>query len=437
MAPKLRLKYCANLVATLNKTIENDDFIARHRLSPKAFVRKRRLTFKTMILLLINMLKGSIQDELDHFFKAVNHSEVCERFVTNSAFSQARKNLNPLAFVELNNVLVREFYNTFPAKSWQGFTLLAVDGSTIQVPKNDDNLKHFGAWRTAAGPDCPMARIAYLFDTLNKITVAAIADPKANGEREMASELFLNLRPMDLVLLDRGYPAFWLFKLIAATGSHFCARISDKLWSQVKAFTLSKAKDDVVTFHPTWQSRKACRELGLDEDPMRLRLIRVVLESGEAEILITSLLDEQAYPTNCFGELYHLRWPVEEEYKLMKHRLELENFTGKSVLSVYQDFYAKVLSSNIAAAIAHPCQDQVHKKTAARKYKYQINFTQLLSKMKDSIILLFEREQLIDLIRKIMNTAIRTIEPIRGGRKYPRPKKVATKRFRQTYKPIR
>lgn len=92
MALNLLLKYCANLVESLKKTIEDDDFIARHRLLPKTFVRKSCLTFNIMILLLINMLKGSIQDELDHFFKAINHSEVCERVVTKSAFSQARKN---------------------------------------------------------------------------------------------------------------------------------------------------------------------------------------------------------------------------------------------------------------------------------------------------------------------------------------------------------
>jgi hypothetical protein len=32
---------------------------------------------------------------------------------------------------------------------------------------------------------------------------------------------------------------------------------------------------------------------------------------------------------------------VEEDYKAIKCRMELENFTGKSVLSVYQDFHAK------------------------------------------------------------------------------------------------
>ena len=383
------------------------------------------------------MLKSSIQDELDHFFKAINHSEVCERIVTKSAFSQARKNLDPLAFIELNNHLVRTFYNTFPARTWQGFTLLAVDGSTIQVPKTPENYKHFGSWRTAAGPECPVARISQLFDPLNKITITAVADNKSNGERELASEFFFHLRPLDLVLLDRGYPAFWLFKLIETVGGHFCARISDRLWSQVNSFAESGNLDNIVTFTPSWPSRKACQGLGLDTEPLKLRLVRVTLESAESEILITNLLDPEAYPVGCFGDLYHHRWPVEEDFKKMKHRLELENFTGKSVLSVYQDFHAKILAGNLAAALAHPSQDQVDRETTSKKHRYQINLTQLLSKMKDTVVLLFEREDIVQLIRKTINLATRSIEPIRPNRKYPRQKKVAVKRFRVSYKPIR
>jgi hypothetical protein len=422
---------------SLRNIIENEDFIKRHRRSANTFVRKRCLTFRIMILLLINMLKGSIQDELDHFFKAVNHNESFERVVTKSAFSQARKNLDHLAFVELNNHLVRTFYNTFPVRTWKGFTLLAVDGSTIKVPKNPENVKHFGVWRTAAGPECPVARISQLFDVLNKITVAAVVAPKAEGERELAAEVFFDLRPMDLVLLDRGYPAFWLFKMILATGGQFCARISDKLWSQVKAFDQSGKMDDILTFEASWSSQKTCRELGLDTQPLKLRLVRVILESGESEILITSLLDQEGYPADCFGDLYHHRWPVEEDYNHMKHRLEIENFSGKSVLAVYQDFHAKVLTKNLAAVLAHSCQDQVDRESSDKKHKYQINFTQLLSKLKDTVVLILLREKIIPLIQNIMEIAARSIEPVRPGRKYPRVKQVAVSRLRISYKPIR
>ena len=51
--------------------------------------------------------------------------------------------------------------------------------------------------------------------------------------------------------------------------------------------------------------------MGLEASPLRLRLIRVELESGEIEVLITSLTDEQKFPYEIFMDLYHKRWLVE------------------------------------------------------------------------------------------------------------------------------
>ena len=121
----------------------------------------------------------------------------------------------------------------------------------------------------------------------------------------------------------------------------------------------------------------------------------------------------------------------------MKIRIEMENFTGKSVLSVYQDFHAKVFAKNLACALAHPSQDLVDQETATRKYKYQINLSQFFSKIKDSIILLFNRENLKDLIIQLIELAAKSVEPIRPDRKSPRRKKIRPRRFPTCYKPLR
>jgi len=44
-------------------------------------------------------------------------------------------------------------------------------------------------------------------------------------------------------------------------------------------------------------------------------LCPVKLKNGAIEVLATSLLNEQTYPSTCFKHLYHLRWGVEEGYK--------------------------------------------------------------------------------------------------------------------------
>jgi hypothetical protein len=134
---------------------------------------------------------------------------------------------------------------------------------------------------------------------------------------------------------------------------------------------------------------------------------------------------------DLFSELYHLRWPVEEDYKTIKYRLEVENFSGKSVLSVYQDFHAKLFSKNLAAAVASTTKKQILEKSEKLKYVHQINFAQALSKMKNTIVLLFNRsfEQVGILVEKLRTIFIQTTEAIRPNRKYPRRHRVKQGRF--------
>lgn len=277
----------------------------------------------------MNFNNGSYQTELDNFFKAINHLEVAERIVYKGALSKARKKLKYEAFVELNNSMNTKYYSNFSTQTWHGFNLVAVDGTTARVPDEHEIVEHFGFWNVTKGYRCPKARASQLFDVLNKITLDAIISPKAEGERELAAYHFLKLMPTDLVLLDRGYPAFWLFKLILSMDANFCARISCTKWKQIRKFYRSGEDQRIIKIAPPPSSFLKCAELGLDKKPIKVRLIRVELETGETEILITSLTDTDQYPKNIFSDLYHCRWPIEEDYKTIKHRLQIENFFGK------------------------------------------------------------------------------------------------------------
>jgi hypothetical protein len=220
--------------------------------------------------------------------------------------------------------------------------------------RNPDVADHFGTWKPKTGDPCPIARVSQMFDVLNKVTLDAIISPKESGERELATQHFRLVGTDDLLLLDRGYPAFWMFKQILSKKAAFCARISNTKWKQVREFYHSGKKEMIISLNPSYSALKRCAELELDDSPIMLRLVRIELDSGETEILITSLLDTQKYPHSEFASLYHLRWPVEEDYKVMKRRIEVENFSGKSVLSVYQDFHAKVFSKNLTAVLSLP-----------------------------------------------------------------------------------
>lgn len=439
LARKLLCELCANMVEFLKKIIFSEQFLARHRQSDRNFIRNRILPFSALIFFLMNFIKGSLQDELDYFFKALGNVDVAIRKVTKSAFCKARKRLKHHAFIELNEALIGFFYKHFPYRIWYGFRLLAVDGSTIKVPKTQAMGDHFGSWNPAKGEPCPLARISFLFDVLNKIKLHTVISPKENGERNLLTQHVRKniLGIKDLLLLDRGYPAFWLFVLVLSTGAHFCARVKKNHWKITGTFFRSGKLEDIVWLEPSPASVRKCLETGLPFKPIKVRLIRVELDNGETEILMTSLLDKNAYACEIFKELYHKRWPIEEDYKAMKSRVEIENFSGKSVESVYQDFHARVFTANLTAAMVHPAQDVVEQQTQERRYPYQVNLTQALSKMKDTVVLFFNRSNILGLISKLFDLFIKTIEPIRPDRKFPRKKGIKKQGYYPCYKPVR
>lgn len=409
--------------------MNSPEFVRPHRIGTQSFTLNRLLPFQAVLLFLMNLLKGSLQDELDHFFKVTQQGTAWVRVVTKSAFCCARKKLSYLAFTELNQALVRLFYHDFPVRTWFGFNLMAFDGSTAQVPATQDNLAHFGDFSTTADKSCPLARVSQMFDVLNKITVDAVISPLSVGERDLAVNHLFYLRPTDLILMDRGYPAFWLFNLLLSLGSQFCAKISYQLWLEVKKFHRSGAKDKVIKLSPTYQAKLKCRELGLDENPIELRLIRNERLEHPGDVLITSLLETTAYPSDVFDDLYQKRWPIEQDYNLIKHRLEIEKRLGLSPASVYQDFHAKILTKNLAAAMVQPVQQTIDLDLTGRKYKYQVNFTQALSKFKDTAVSLFHTDILTEQIEAMLSIFSKTVEPIRPGRKCSRLKNLVPSNY--------
>lgn len=428
----------AKIFKFLNKIISSQDFLARNRLSNTAFTRKRKLPLNTLILFLVNFVRGSYQDELDKFFKTIFSLDVAKRVVSKAALTKARAKLKFDAFIELNDHLVSYFEKYLSPRTWFGFRLLAIDGSTTRLPIYRDIIEHFGTWKGRQGAPSPMARLSQLFDVLNKVTIDAVIGPKSIGERQLAAENhFLKLMTNDLLLLDRGYPAWWLFRLVLSQQANFCSRISCTKWKAVRKFFNSGMAEKMIDLAINATSKKPCKQWGLDASALKVRLIRIE-HDGKVQVLITSLLDMKRYPIEIFYDLYHCRWPVEEDYKAIKSRMELENFSGQSALSVYQDFHAKVFYKNLVSILAIPARKALENNIGTCKHMYQINFTHALSQSKGVIALMFHKAQskVTQMIAVLCELFQRTVEPIRPGRKFPRNHKVKPRKFFPQYKPI-
>lgn len=133
-------------------------------------------------------------------------------------------------------------------------------------------------------------------------------------------------------------------------------------------------------------------------------------------------MDDKEFSYDEFADLYHFRWFVEESYKRMKSRLEIENYSGKTPLALLQDFYAKLFSCNLTSILMSETDQQVKKINKNRKYNYQLNFTQALNRMKNSIVLLFIRSnrKIKEYVTHLENLFISNLELIRPDRNIER-----------------
>jgi hypothetical protein len=100
-----------------------------------------------------------------------------------------------------------------------------------------------------------------------------------------------------------------------------------------------------------------------------VRVLKVKLPTGETETLLTSLNQKQL-PIRNAAELYFRRWAVETSYDLLKSKLQLENFSGKTAVSVKQDFYATMYLANLAAYIAAEADERIAEADEGKDLKY-------------------------------------------------------------------
>lgn len=193
---------------------------------------------------LLNAPRSGLQSELDAFFDRALDTDTA-RPLTKSALCQARRQLQPGALRAMLSHSADVFSAHTKAQPWHGRRVLAVDGTTLRVPKVPECAAFFGGMHIATGGFRPLARASGLFDVARGAFVDALIGQYDEDDRSLAREHLPHLGAEDLLLMDRGYPAREFFHALNRRGTDFCARISDASWSAVARFA-NGALDDAV-----------------------------------------------------------------------------------------------------------------------------------------------------------------------------------------------
>jgi hypothetical protein len=405
------------------------------------------LTFPVLVVFLMNLLTKTLQVELDRFFKVLT-GQTGKFSVSKQAFSQARQKLSEQTFLLLDERLVDEFYTDNTYRTWHGYRLIGIDGSTAQLPDSEAIREEFGGVSNQYGLVMPMAKISVAYDIENDLGIDAMIAPYRSGERELALEHLKVIEAFDqrtaghrghsgdLFLFDMGYPALYFIALFMLAGKDVVIRTSDAFLKEVQEAIQADGDDQIVQIPIQTPSRPLpakLKALRPDIDPgwvLSLRVLTIHLEDGTSEYLLTTLLDAEQFPYDAFQGLYAKRWGSETNYDVYKNILEIENFTGKSALSVRQDFYATVLTHNIQGLIQWELSDEIEadNRSKARKYSYHLNKNVSIGLLKDTLVtLLMEGGDLQAFYRSVKQQMKRNIIPIRPNRRFPHKRKTHQK----------
>ncbi len=276
----------------------NAFFKCRHRKADKDFSRQRSLPFAQVLTMILRKSVKPLQSMVNEAMQAAG-----VKSVPASAYTQARHKLRHTAFIELNQTAVVEvMYADGVYKRFWGYRVLGVDGSRIRLPTTEE------------------------------------------------------------LVFDRNYASYELLAELTQQQRAFATRCSAASFATARAMLKGEGPDSqVATLKPPAGKVKALAVRGLPKT-LRVRFVRVRLDTGEWKVLVTSLLDEQLYPTATFKALYHLRWGIETFYGILKTRLELENFSGISVESVKQDFYATLYLTGLESILTADEQDSLNQR---------------------------------------------------------------------------
>src|SRR5512144_2902429 len=276
-------------LAGLEQVIRPADI--QQALTATGRVHSRRCPLTHEIVLWVVLAMGLLTDlPIRQVFKHARRLRQGEESPHRSSLCVARRRLGVAPVRHLFNQTVGPLAQpTTPGAFYGRHRLMGIDSTVFDVPDTPANDAAFG--RPSAGPRgdgaFPQVRKLSLVELGTHVEVAMAVKHIHCGERTMVTALLRHLSAEMLLLLDRGFFSYELWRHLDATGVKLLARVVKNLILR----PLRKLSDGsyVAKIYPSASGREK------DSDGIRVRVIRYTLDDpqrvghGEVHILLTNL----------------------------------------------------------------------------------------------------------------------------------------------------
>jgi hypothetical protein len=253
---------------------------------------------------------------------------------TTGALSQARQRLADEPMQALFERVAVPLARPGTPGAWlRGWRLTAIDGVMIDMPDTETNLAAYGKPQGGTRRPFPQVRAVGLTECGTHALLAAQLGTIHQGERELASGLRDRVDTDMLLIADRGFYSYELWREFLATG----AALLWRAWSTITLEPIEELADgSYLAEVSNKSSRSSATRIPLAAVNGNLRLathipVRVIEyqiqghtdSDGNSETfrLITSILDPNQASAVELAEAYHQRWEIETAFREIEIQL--------------------------------------------------------------------------------------------------------------------
>jgi hypothetical protein len=349
----------------------------KQKRCPNDFTRTRKLPLPNVIICTLSLVGNGNDNGVDThvgtMFRNARRSGLWPdaEAVHRSSLSKARQKVPWKVFQEILYNAVRVAYDLWPDEplyTWHGMSVYAIDGSKYILPATETIRQEFdpdSGLEHAGKGHYPQCLVSTLYDVFRRLPVARTIASIHGSEREEATALLSRVPEKSVLLFDRGYPSYDLFRLLTKTyHQDFVFRCpASSTFPAVEAFVKSGKSEATIWITP---SNKALAKLSARQrkklKAIRVRVILLHHPDGSVSVLITNLLNRHLYPREHIIDLYFRRWTVENYYRDEKVTLQIETFHSHTPNGIRQELFAAMSMTVIARTLmmlaAKKCLDE-------------------------------------------------------------------------------
>ena len=406
--------------------------------STKDFTRNRKLSLPDIIKSIIFLSGKPIKEELYQYFHYDPDT------ASASAFVQQRAKIKPLAFELILNLLNKYF----PClKKYYGFNLLAIDGSDLAIPYDENDLDTFMPLKEGS-KGCNLMHINATYDILNHRYVDVVIKGRSHSaEPDALITMVERLKDPSLILADRNFPSWRVMEHIIKAGHKFLIRCQDidSPNGILKRFNLPHDEFDLdvkttltnVQNKETKSNPEKYRFVStsnsfeyLDENnhfyPVQYRVVRFKIDGDEEYESIITNLDREQFPASKIKELYFLRWNEETSFRHLKYSANLSCVHCRKRESIKQEIWARMVLYNLSMIMIEEAFQQ-STDLKKKKYTYSLNITRCIHIIRDLSI---EKAGIPPTLQKLLVKELLPIRPNRVNPRKVRPQGVVSFNYR-------